>query len=265
MVALSVLGWALLAYALEKPIVAALLKPSGHQSFVYTSPIGGIDFLFRLSLYSGLIMSLPVLVYQGLKFMAPLLGGASRRFITTWVLASGALALGGLTFGYLIGLPAALHFLLHQFTNGQIKPLITIQSYMSFVMVYMVGAALMFQVPLLVIFINRIKPLKPSRLFRGERWVIVGAFVVSGLMNPSPVLLDQLMVAGPIILSYQLSIALVALINRPRWPGHVEALFERDRLIQASRLAIAGSSIVGLETSQPEPSRPRPFYFDSYP
>lgn len=235
-IALSVAAWTGAAYAIQQHIVDTLLKPSHGQSFVYTSPIGGIDFLFRVCLYTGLILSTPVIVYQLLRYMEPLMKNGSTRFVAVGSAVSGLLAAAGIAFGYFVGLPTALHFLLHQFTNPQIKALITVQAYMSFVMVYMVGAALMFQVPLILIFINRIKPLKPSSLFRYERWVILGAFVMAGLMNPTPNLLDQLMVAGPIIVMYQIGIGIIALINRPRWPAHARELFQEDLQAQAERL-----------------------------
>jgi sec-independent protein translocase protein TatC len=240
-IAVSVFFWSAAAYAIQQHIVSVLLRPSHGQSFVYTSPIGGIDFLFRVCLYTGLIISLPVIVYQLLRFTAPLMKTESTRFIAWGSAISGLVAVLGIVFGYFIGLPTALHFLLHQFQTSQIKPLITVQSYMSFVMVYMVGSALMFQVPLFLIFINRIKPLKPSRLFHYERWVILIAFVMAGLMNPTPKVWDQLLVAGPIILMYQLGIGIIALINRPRWPAHVRELFDADLQAQAERLERAQS------------------------
>jgi sec-independent protein translocase protein TatC len=235
-IALSVLIWSSAAYAVQQSIVGTLLKPSHGQSFVYTSPIGGIDFLFRVCLYTGLIFSTPVIVYQLLKYLEPLMTRSSAHFVLWGAFSTGLLAAAGVVFGYFVGLPTALHFLLHQFQTSQIKPLITVQSYMSFVMVYMVGSALMFQLPLLLIFINRIKQLKARTLFKYERWVILVAFVMSGLMNPTPHILDQLLIAGPIIVMYQVGIGLIALINRPRWPKSVQALFQEDLQQQAERL-----------------------------
>lgn len=234
-IALSVVLWSTAVYAVQQHVVNVLLKPSHGQNFVYTSPIGGIDFLFRVCIYSGIILSIPVIVYQVLRFLEPVMKNGSFSFIAWGSALSGLLAIIGMLIGYFVGLPAAMHFLLHQFTTSQIKPLITVQSYMSFVMVYMVGAALMLQVPLLLIFINRIKPLKPSTLFHYERWVILLAFIMAGLMNPTPNLLDQLVVAGPIILMYQVGIGIIALVNRPRWPDHVQKLFEEDKRAQAKR------------------------------
>jgi sec-independent protein translocase protein TatC len=236
-VAASVFIWGAATYAIQQHVVNALLRPAHGQHFIYTSPGGGIDFLFRVCIYTGLILSTPVIVYNLLGFIEPLMSRASRRFIIFSSLICACLALAGVSFGYYIGLPAALHFLFHQFTTVQIKPLVTIQSYLSFVIAYMLGSALIFQMPIIIISINRIKPLKPRSLFRYERWVILVAFVLSGLMNPTPNLFSQLLVAGPFILVYQFSILLIAITNRKSKSGLTDNLRQQDASNQAERLA----------------------------
>lgn len=213
-IAISLIFWSILSYVFQKQTINALLKPAGHQQFIYTSPIGGVEFMFKVSIYAAIMLSIPVIVYNVLAFIEPILSRSSRRFITLGAITSGILAACGIAFGYFVGLPSALHFLLNQFETSQIHPLLTVQSYLSFVMVYMVGAALMLQIPLILILINRIKPLSPKKLFKQERWVILGAFVMSGLMNPTPNIYDQLVVAGPLIIMYQVGILLIALTNR---------------------------------------------------
>jgi sec-independent protein translocase protein TatC len=226
-------------YSVQQHIVALLLKPAHGQNFIYTSPGGGIDFLFKVCIYGGLIICTPIIVYNFLAFLSPLLQHSSRRFIFTISIVSTLLAVVGVIFGYSVGLPAALHFLLHQFKTVQIKPLVTIQSYLSFVMAYIMGSALLFQLPIFLISINRIKPLKPSKLLHYERWVILAAFVLAGLMNPTPNLVSQLLVAGPFILMYQVGIAIIAFVNRSKYPVEVSQLFEKDVLNQSQRLEIA--------------------------
>jgi len=232
-VAGSVIFWGCVIYSIQQHVVNALLRPARGEHFIYTTPGGGIDFLFRICLYGGLVLSLPVIVYQLLRFFEPLVNHASRSFVAAGCIVSAVLALAGVIFGYYIGLPAALHFLLHQFTTVQIQPLVTIQSYLGFVIVYMVGSALLFQLPLLLIFINRIKPLQPERLLHYERWVILAAFVLAGLMNPTPNILSQLLIAGPFIIMYQVGIAIIALINRNR--TEFDRLRASDILVQKSR------------------------------
>jgi sec-independent protein translocase protein TatC len=223
------------AYAVEHQLVEVLLKPAEGQKFIYTSPLGGMNFLFGVCLDIGIALSIPLIVYQVLRFIEPLMHRTTTRFVMIGSLISGVVAIVGILFGYFFGLPAALDFLMHQFTTAQVKPLLTIQSYLSFVTIYLLGAALMFQLPLFMIFINRIKPLKPSKLFKYERHMIVAAFVIGFIMNPTPNLIDQLLVVLPIILSYQLGIGIVWFINR----GLAAKLdkFAEDTLRQAERNA----------------------------
>jgi sec-independent protein translocase protein TatC len=235
---LSITIWATAAYFVQQHIVAALLKPAAHQEFIYTSVGGGIDFLFRVCIYTGIVFSIPVIVFQILKYLEPLIKRDAMRFMLIGSMASGVLAIIGIAFGYFVGLPAALHFLLHQFTSDQIHPLLTIQSYMSFVTLYMLGSALLFQLPLILVLINRIKPLQPKKLLAKERWVILIAFVLGGIINPSPRIQDQVLLAGPIILTYQIGILLVWLYNRrPSRPASVMSLREQDEQLRAERLA----------------------------
>jgi Sec-independent protein secretion pathway component TatC len=217
--------------------------------------------LFGVCLDIGIALSIPLIVYQVLRFIEPLMHRTTTRFVMVGSLISGAVAIGGILFGYFFGLPAALEFLLHQFQTAQVRPLITIQAYLSFVTIYLLGAALMFQLPLFMIFINRIKPLKPSKLFKYERHMIVAAFVIGFIMNPTPNLIDQLLVVLPIILSYQLGIGIIWFINR----GLAAKLdkFAEDALRQAERSArlaelkpVTTTPIGRLTNMSTPPSRP---------
>ncbi|HSX00175.1 MAG TPA: twin-arginine translocase subunit TatC [Patescibacteria group bacterium] len=235
-VALSILLWGAAAYFVQQQLVALLLKPAHNQQFIYTSVGGGIDFLFRISLYAGIALSIPVIVFHILKYLQPLIKKDAVRFIAWGSVVSGILAIAGMAFGYFIGLPAALHFLLHQFSTSQIHPLLTIQSYMSFVTMYMLGSALLFQLPLLLVLINRIKPLKPKKLLGLERWVILIAFIGGGVMNPSPRVQDQLLLAGPMIIAYQVGVIIVWLANRgDKRTDWVNELIRKDSELQTLR------------------------------
>jgi sec-independent protein translocase protein TatC len=239
---------AIAAYFVQQHLVNALLYPAHGQQFIYTSVGGGISFLFKLCSYVGVAVSLPVIAYNILGYLQPLLRLESKRFIATASIVCGLLALAGMSFGYFVGLPAALHFLLHQFTTKQIHPLLTIQEYMSFVTAYMLGSALLFQIPLFLLFINRIRPLKPRRLWHYERWVILGAFVASGLMNPTPEIVSQLALAGPIIVMYQIGIIIIWRVNahRARSP-FVQQLIDQDSEIKANRQKIATEQLLAAE------------------
>lgn len=255
-VALSVTVGSSLAYAIETPLVRALLRPSHGQHFVYTSPLGGVNFLFSVCLYAGIAISIPVLIFNFLQFIRPLMHATTMRFVFLSSIASCLIAIGGITFGYFAGLPAALHFLLGQFSGfTQIQALITVQAYLSFVIAYLLGSALMFQLPLILLFINRIKPLKPSQLWHYERHLIVGAFIIGFLMNPTPNLFDQLFVVAPLIIMYQLSIFVVWIVNRDVDPAEVHALSTEDELRRSQRTeqAVQLAPVVLPDTLPEEP------------
>jgi sec-independent protein translocase protein TatC len=237
-VAIAVIASGSLAYTVNETLTSLLLRPAGDQQFIYTTPGGGFDFLFKLCLYAGLAASIPVIVYQILRYLQPLIKRDAMRFIGLSSIASGVLAIIGVLFGYIYGLPAAMHFLLQGFSSDRIQALISIQSYMSFVMMYLLGAALLFQVPLVLLMINRIKPLKPRKLMGFQRWFLLIAFVLGALFSPSPNVQDQLMLAGPMIVMYQLSIVMIWAINRKlNRPKKVLALREKDAELRAERLA----------------------------
>jgi sec-independent protein translocase protein TatC len=237
-IAVSVGFFGVIAASIQKQLTDLLLKPADGQQFIYTSPGGGFDFAFRLCLYTGIAMSIPVIVYQIVRYLEPLVKKQAMHFIAWLSIWSGVMAIVGISFAYFIGLPSALHFLLHGFSSEQIKALISIQSYLSFVMVYLLGSALLFQIPLIMIFINRIKPLKPRKLMKLQKWVVLIAFVLGAIISPSPDIRNQLLLSGPIILMYEFSVALIWYINRRgQRPKKVVALMQKDAEIRAERLA----------------------------
>ncbi len=237
-IAASVIAFSTLAYFVQQHIVSFLLRPSAGQQFIYTSPAGGINFLFTVCLYVGIAISIPVVVYQVLGFFAPLIKSNTRHLIVRYSLSSGLLAILGLCLAYFVGLPRALHFLSHQFTTNQVHALFTVQEYMNFLLVYLLGSMLLFQLPVIISFINRIRPLPPRKLLGAERYVIVAAVIIGMIMAPTPNVLSQLIIILPVIFMYNLSILLVWRANRGATrPAHIVELLEQDQVVQQDRLS----------------------------
>jgi sec-independent protein translocase protein TatC len=251
-IVLSIIVFSTLAYFVQQQLVSFLLRPSKGQQFIYTSPGGGISFLFTVCTYAGIAASTPIIIYQLLGFFEPLIRNQTRRRIIKYSLYSGVMAIIGFCFGYFIGLPAALHFLSHQFSIKQIRALFTIQEYMSFLMIYLLGSVILFQLPLVLIFTNTIRPIPPRKLIKAERYVIVAAFIISMIMAPTTNLIDQLIIAGPIIFIYNLSILLIWVVNKKsRRPKNIVDLLEADRQVQEARFS-KPKTFLALQDSLPE-------------
>lgn len=269
-VSLSIAVCSALIYGVERRLIDVLLRPSHGQHFVYTSPMSGINFLFNVCFYFGIALSMPVIIYNVLQFLRPLMRHTTQRFVVWTSISSGVIALCGILFGYFAGLPAALHFLLkQQFHSGQVDAMISIEKYFSFVVAYMFGAALMFQLPLLLIVVNHIRKLTPRQMFKYERAVILFAFVSAFIMNPTPNVVDQMLTVIPVLLSYQVGILLVWLINKANRRRRYSALFERDAAVREERVMrvrnaqpllppVPNSHAPSLSSVHPKKSAPTP-------
>lgn len=203
-------------YALHDSILTLLQQPLNERLY-YTTPTGAFSFIIKVCCVFGLIFALPMVIYQGFGFFEPLLPVKTRRTFVWYVFLSVVLALSGIAFAYFISLPAALHFLVNFGEGaGDIQALITANEYFNFVLAYIAGFAVLFQLPLLISFINKVTPLKPIQLLGGTRYVILGSFVVSAIITPTPDPLNQALMAGPIIVLYMVSVVVIAFTNAVR-------------------------------------------------
>lgn len=203
-----------IGYLLHDTILELLQKPL-NDSLYYTAPTGAFNFILKLCIVFGVVVALPVVVYQIFAFFGPLLPQKTKRSIVWYVAWSIILAALGIAFAYFVSLPAALHFLVNFGNNaGDIQALITADEYFNFVLAYIAGFAILFQLPLIVSFINRVRPMKPKQMLGGTRYVILGSFIVAAVITPTPDPVNQAIMAIPIILLYFLSIFVIIFMNR---------------------------------------------------
>ncbi len=203
-----------IGYNLREQVISILVKPLGKQLY-YTNPTGGLDFLLKICMFIGFIVALPVIVYNLIQFVAPAVKNRLAERGAKILFYSVILAAAGMTFAYVVCLPAALKFL-GEFTSGKIESLITASEYFNFVMLYLGGFAALFQMPLIFVFVNKINRLNAKKLMSKQRVVILVGFVVAAILTPTPDPLNQTLMALPIIVLYQLSVSAVWLANRRR-------------------------------------------------
>ena len=201
------------AYPFFDKITEFLIAPlKNGQELVYLTPGGAFGFIIKVCAYVGLIGVLPVIIYHVYRFVMPAVRYTKLRTVIFYTLASMALAVCGVMFAYYISLPAALQFLTG-FNLNHINPMLTIDSYFSFVMTYMLAGALLFQLPLVMLITNSVTPLTPKKLMSKQRHMIVGSFVVAAIISPTPDALNQTILASPVVVMYQLGILMIWMVN----------------------------------------------------
>jgi sec-independent protein translocase protein TatC len=207
-IVLALIAAASFGYMIQGPIMSVLMSPLGGQRLIYLTPIGGFNFLFKVSIYFGIALVLPVIIYQLYRFLEPIMNKHLKKSVGFYSVASTLLAITGGCFAYFGSLPAAMHFL-SGVSIQNVSAMVTADSYLSFVTTYILGFAALFQIPLIIMIFNTIKPIPPKKLLSYERHVILFAFIIAALISPSPDVTNQTILAVPIIIMYQIGLFMV--------------------------------------------------------
>lgn len=207
-IALVIAGVAV--YFFYEPILALLRSPLDAPLY-YSTPAGSFAFVMKICFMGALAVTIPVIIYNLIMFVRPVFEDKlplGRVYGTTAL--SAVLATAGAVFAFIFIIPGSLHFFAGFQVDG-LSALISADSYLGFVTNVIVTFILVFQLPLLIAFIDSIRPLPPKQLFKMEKWVILGSLVISLLVPFAFDLMTCLMIAAPIVVLYNLSIIIVVL------------------------------------------------------
>lgn len=202
-------------FQVKDQLIAAIMQPLHGQKLIYLTPGGGFSFIFTVSIYFGVLFTIPVAVYHLFRFLQPIIGKTSRRFITGFLIISTLLAASGALFGYFVTIPAALNFLA-TFAGDAVTPSLTAESYLSFVVTYIIGLALIFQLPLILFIFDHVRPFPPGRLGSAQQYVIIAATVLSAIITPTPDAFNMATVAIPVIFVYEIGVLAIVMRRRAR-------------------------------------------------
>lgn len=212
-IAILFLLFSVLAYPFFDTIVSFLLAPLGDDhKLVYLTPGGAFGFIIQACMYIGFVMVLPLIIYNLYRFIMPVVSRVTVRRAIIFTFASFVLSIGGIGFAYYVSLPAALYFLTG-FELHHIDPMLTIDSYFSFIMMYMLVGAVLFQIPLIMLLINGFTPLGPKKLMGHQDKIVLTSFIIAALISPTPDVINQTLLASPMIVMYQVGIVLVWMTN----------------------------------------------------
>lgn len=204
------------AFVFHPMIFDVLMGPAdGFESLrdntlVFTQVTEMIGITMKVSLMGGMVLAMPIILYQIVTFVAPGLTPREKRYL--FALLPGALLsfMAGATFGYFVLLPPALHFLL-TFGSDIAAPMIRIGNYINLVVTLLFWLGVSFQTPLVMFFLSKIGIVTPRTLAKQRRYAIVVAFILGALITPTFDPINQSLVAIPIILLYELGIWLAKL------------------------------------------------------
>ena len=206
----------IIAFIFARYIFDFLIRPAPDDiSLIYIEMTGMIATYFKVALMGGVVLAMPVFVYQGIMFVSPALTRREKRYVylaLPWIML---MFIGGFAFGYFILVPPATNFLL-SFMTDVARPEIRIDNYISIVTRLLVAIGLVFEIPVIITFLARLGIVKPEWLARKRRWAIVVAFILAAVITPTFDPINQSLVAIPLIILYEMSIWLAKIAYRKR-------------------------------------------------
>lgn len=189
----------------EPPYIVLAPSRIKNQGLVFLGPAEAFWMHLKISLISGLILSLPVIFFQLWKFVSPGLLPKERKYVMPFVISATGLFFAGAFFCFIIVLPFAMNFLLTYKTENLI-PMISVGKYIDFCLKFILAFGAIFELPLMILFLSRLGIVKPETLARHRKYAILGAFVIAAILTPTPDAFNQTLMAVPIILLYEIGI-----------------------------------------------------------
>jgi sec-independent protein translocase protein TatC len=165
---------------------------------------------FKVTLVVGLILAMPVIAYHLWAYIAPGLTRQERRYVIAVVPGATLSFLAGVLFAYFALMPAALAFLLG-FGGDEVEIKSTVASYISFTTRLLVAIGLVFQLPIVLFFMAKVRLINPKMLGSIRRYVVVVAFIVAAIVTPTPDPFNQVLVVIPILVLYEVGALLARL------------------------------------------------------
>lgn len=220
--------WSLLALAIGSGIgffivtrfdvISILKRPLDPHiptdKLIYLSVTTPFIITLKLAIAVGVILAVPVVVYQAWSFFSPALLPRERRAIVPALYMGLVLFIVGVSLGYFLVLPFTLQFMLG-FQPASLEPNITADAYFGYVTILLLAFGVIFELPVVVLVLSALGLVTSGFLRAQRRYALVGFFILACLITPADVA-SSLFMWVPLLLLYELSIGLARLVERGR-------------------------------------------------
>ncbi|MBC8280770.1 MAG: twin-arginine translocase subunit TatC [Chloroflexi bacterium] len=209
------------SFAFFEQIIEILVKPAEDLGLgtggelIYTEVTELLTTAIKVSFVSGLVLASPVILFQIIMFIAPGLTGREKRYLFGFMPAALLAFAGGVAFAYYILTPPALHFLL-TFGGDVAVPLIRISNIINLMIRLLFWMGLAFETPLVMFLLASLGIVSAQGLSRFRRYWVVVAFILAAIITPTVDPVNQGLVAGPLLVLYEVGILLARIAGRGR-------------------------------------------------
>jgi sec-independent protein translocase protein TatC len=159
-----------------------------------------------VALAAGVLFSCPIIFYQVWQFVAPGLTGREKKWVIPFVLCATVCFVCGTFFCYRFVLPVAFKYFIEQYETMGVSPAIRIGEYFTFFFRMVLAFGVTFELPVFTFFLVRLGVWDYRFMLSSFRYAIVVIFIIAAMLTPTPDVINQSLLAGPMLLLYILSI-----------------------------------------------------------
>lgn len=216
--ATALLAGFLVAFAFISPLFEFIMRPlqeilPNDGRLVYTEPTEAFFLYIKIAALAGLMLAIPVILYQMWRFVAPGLYAREKRFAIPFVMLTSLFFIGGALFSHFVLFRLAWGFLA-DFGTDYMEFMPRIQPAFSLYVRLTLACGAVFQMPTLVFFLARVGAVTPRFLLRNTKYAVLLIFIFAAILTPTGDPVTLTVMAAPMILLYGLSILIAWIFQR---------------------------------------------------
>ncbi len=200
-----------------------LRKGVPDTKFIFTGPSEAFVLYMKMAFFVGIFVAAPYILWQVWAFVAPGLYAHEKGYVYPFIIFGTLFFLGGGLFGHYLLFPFTFRFL-GTYGGQDMKFMPKVDEYFTFYSWFLLGLGLVFQIPIVVFVLARIGLVTPGFLLRQFKYAVLAAFIISAVITPTADVVNQTLLALPMVGLYLLGVLVAFLFGRKRdVPGGVSA------------------------------------------
>ncbi len=213
-IAVAILAGTIGSFVFVDQLTALVLEPAKDLQFVYLSPPELFLAYIRISLVVGIVVTSPIILLQIWSFVQPGLVKKEKIYLSIALIAGVFFFLLGVVFAYFVILPLTIEFFVGM-QHQDIQPMFSMGSYVGFISSILLSFGLVFEMPTVVVILAQLGLIRASTLRKNRKFVYLAIVVAAAVLSP-PDVVSQFLLAGPMVLLFELSVTVAAVIERRR-------------------------------------------------
>jgi sec-independent protein translocase protein TatC len=209
-----------IAFPFSERLTDFLARPVTKLGYklVFTAPAEAFWVQMKVALIAGLFIAAPGILWQVWAFIAPGLHAHERKYAAPFIIIGSLMFLAGGAFSLFVVTPYAIAFLL-SYARESLQPMITLENHIDFLLKFTLAFGAVFELPLIITLLSRMGIVSVKMLTKNRKYAILGAFIAGAILTPTPDAFNQTLMAGPLIILYEIGIICARVFGRSRTPA----------------------------------------------